>query len=134
VFGPSVEQRFPWLLISSQVEIFAPHDLRILIQLQEMLDDGRTANKDPLDDGVEIADIVVVVVEIAVAVSCASALVERALQLENRRTDLLHIHRHLCSFQKRSREWLLAANHASIEGTKRVFPDIIRTCRPDSLT
>jgi len=99
VFGPSVEQRFPWFLISSQVEIFAPHDLRILIQLQEMLDDGRTANKDPLDDGVEIADIVVVVVEIAVAVSCASALVERALQLENRRTDLLHIHRHLCSFQ-----------------------------------
>jgi len=64
-----------------------------------MLDDRRTANKEPLDDGVEIADIVVVVVEIAVAVSCASALVERALQLENRRTDLLHIHRHLCSFQ-----------------------------------
>lgn len=29
-----------------------------------MLDDGRTANKDALDDGVEVADILVVVVEI----------------------------------------------------------------------
>src|SRR5271169_1329006 len=60
-----------------RVEIFAPHDMRILIQLQEMRDHGLSANKDTLDDGVEIAHIVVVVVEIAVAVSSAPALVER---------------------------------------------------------
>src|SRR5208337_4584719 len=80
------------------IEVFVSNNMRVFVQRPKMVEHSFTADEEPLDDGVKITQVLVIVLKIATAVAHAPALVEGTLQFEKRLADLFCINRHLMPF------------------------------------